>query len=252
MTILVPTLGAAGRSEPRPAAGDDAELVQRAQGGDREAFVALYRRHVDAVYGYALRQLGDVQDAEDVTSETFLKVVAGLSSFDQRASFRTWLFTIVRNQLRDRWRAERRRPRTVAFDEVLDAVPGGATAEGDAHRRTAVGGRDDARSGDVDGGPDGAPARAAAGRREGDPSDDDTPASALGADGQAVIAALPERYRRVLLLRVGHGRSVKDVAEAMGTTPGNVKVLQHRALKRAAALAESLAPDPPPDAEASR
>ncbi len=64
------------------AAVDDASLVRRAQAGDRDAFVALYRRHVDDVYGFALRQLGSVQDAEDVTSETFLKVVAALATFD--------------------------------------------------------------------------------------------------------------------------------------------------------------------------
>ena len=54
------------------------------------------------------------------------------------------------------------------------------------------------------------------------------------------MAALPESYRTVLTLRVADGRSIRDVAEAMNTTPGNVKVLQHRALKRAAAVAAAL------------
>lgn len=235
MAILASTLGAAGRPELRADAVGDAELVRRAQGGDRDAFVALYRRHVDAIYGYALHQLGDVQDAEDVTSETFLKVVAGLASFDRRASFRTWLFTVARNQLRDRWRAERRRPRTVAFDEALDGAPAASAAAFDPLRDA-----DDGSGEPVDaGGVGGAAPRDAAG-------------SALAVAGHAVIAALPERYRRVLLLRVGQGRSVKDVAEAMGTTPGNVKVLQHRALKRAAALAAAHAPGVAPDADAAR
>lgn len=206
------------------AAVDDASLVRRAQAGDRDAFVALYRRHVDDVYGFALRQLGSVQDAEDVTSETFLKVVAALATFDGRASFRTWLFAVARNQLRDRWRSERRRPRTVAFDDALAAEPGACDAA------------DGASDGDGARGPHGASTEAA-------PTWPDGPVAALG---RTVLDGLPSHYRRVLELRIGHGRSIRDVAEAMQTSPGNVKVLQHRALRRAALLASRLAPGDPP------
>lgn len=195
---------------------DDAALVRRAQSGEREAFIALYRRYVDEIYGYAYRQLGDVQDAEDVTSETFLRLVTGLDHFDLRASFRTWLYTIARNLLRDRWRAEGRQPRTVPMDD-RDGSTGDYAADGW-----------EAAGADA---PDDVPAAAAA---------IDGTGSRFADLGRRIMSALPANYRLVLTLRVAQGRSVRDVAELMGTTPGNVKVLQHRALKRAAALAAAL------------
>jgi RNA polymerase sigma-70 factor (ECF subfamily) len=51
-----------------------------------------------------------------------------------------------------------------------------------------------------------------------------------------VLALLPENYRRVLELRFLGGNSLNDTAMAMGVTEGNVRVLQHRALHKAAAL----------------
>jgi RNA polymerase sigma-70 factor (ECF subfamily) len=62
------------------------------------------------------------------------------------------------------------------------------------------------------------------------------------ADRDAVLALLrllPPRYRQVLELRFLEGLSIADTAERMGITVGNAKVLQHRALKKAAATKES-------------
>ena len=53
-----------------------------------------------------------------------------------------------------------------------------------------------------------------------------------------ILAALPDRYRRVLELRFVEGCSVRDAAQAMGVTVANAKVLQHRALRLAASLPE--------------
>lgn len=198
----------------------DESLVRRAQAGDREAFVAVYHRYVNEIFGYAYHQLGNAQDAEDVTSETFLRLVTALDGFDHRASFRTWLYTVARNQLRDRWRVQDRQPTLTLLDDV-DAS--GARLEHDSIEWM------DGVSADPDMAGDAAQMDAAA--------TTDSPWPALG---KAVMAALPERYRTVLTLRIAHGRSIRDTAEAMGTTPGNVKVLQHRALKRAADVAAAL------------
>ncbi|WP_223199538.1 RNA polymerase sigma factor [Solihabitans fulvus] len=58
----------------------------------------------------------------------------------------------------------------------------------------------------------------------------------------AILAELPERYRKVLRLRFLEGCSVKEAAEELGVSVGNVKVLQHRALRQAARLAEGTQP----------
>jgi len=182
--------------DPQPdEAATDAELVARARAGDRAAIVALYRRYVGEVFGYAFNQLGRVQDAEDATSETFLRFVGALDDWSGRASLRTWLYAIARNCIRDHWRRQQRRPATVELDLATVAeAPAPETAN---PRATAL--------------------------------------------GRAVLEALPERYRAVLTLRILEGRSVRDTAEALGLSEGNVKVLQHRALARAARIADELA-----------
>ncbi|HEX3589053.1 MAG TPA: RNA polymerase sigma factor [Pseudonocardiaceae bacterium] len=58
------------------------------------------------------------------------------------------------------------------------------------------------------------------------------------AEAERILAELPENYRAVLRLRYLLGHSLKDAAGVMGVTVGNVKVLQHRALKAAAKVAE--------------
>ena len=54
----------------------------------------------------------------------------------------------------------------------------------------------------------------------------------------AILAALPERYRRILELRFLGACSLREAAEELGVTVGNAKVLQHRALRQAATVAE--------------
>ena len=59
------------------------------------------------------------------------------------------------------------------------------------------------------------------------------------ARARALLDRLPENYRTVLAYRLLEGATVTETARRMGTSEGNVKVLQHRALKRAARLPES-------------
>ena len=73
----------------------DNELVQRAKKGDLEAFETLATRHERQVYGLAMRMLRQEQDAEDITQQTFLSALEGLSSFREEASFATWLLRIA-------------------------------------------------------------------------------------------------------------------------------------------------------------
>jgi RNA polymerase sigma-70 factor (ECF subfamily) len=83
----------------------DAELLSRAARGDRTAFGQLYERHWKAVYGYAWLLARSVPDAEDVTQECFLALIRRPAVFDPaRAQLRTWLLSIVRNQVLQRCR----------------------------------------------------------------------------------------------------------------------------------------------------
>lgn len=73
----------------------DADLVQRAQAGDLDAFETLTSRHERRVYSLALRMLRHEEDAEDVTQQTFLSAMENLHTFRGEASFSTWLLRIA-------------------------------------------------------------------------------------------------------------------------------------------------------------
>ncbi len=203
----------AGQAAQHDLIASDAELVARAKTGDRTAVVALYQRYLREIYGYVFNQIGLVEEAEDLTSEIFMRFVRSIDDFQGRSSIRTWLYVIARNCLRDRWRISGRRPNMVALDP-------------------------DIQSSEPCGGPDLVEPMAR-------PSEDSSSAHATLL-GKAILSKLSPRFRQVLELRVMEGRSTQDTAEAMETTPGNVKVLQHRALKRALKVAEELGMTPRP------
>ena len=75
---------------------DEEELLEYQNGG-REAFERLFVKYKHPVFNFALRILGNRADAEDVTGEIFLMLYSKKISFESRAKFSTWLFTIVRN-----------------------------------------------------------------------------------------------------------------------------------------------------------
>jgi RNA polymerase sigma-70 factor (ECF subfamily) len=95
-----------------------------AQAGDEEAFACLFRGVQPALLGYLRVIAADA--AEDVASETWLQVVAGLGGFrGGEGAFRAWVFTIARHRAVDAGRARARR-RTVPLDQ--DDLPRGLAA----------------------------------------------------------------------------------------------------------------------------
>ncbi len=85
------------------------ELVARAQAGDREALEELYLLHFDRIYSYLHMSVGNRHDAEDLTTQTFLKMLESIGRFRwQSAPFSAWLFRIAHNLAMDHFRANRR------------------------------------------------------------------------------------------------------------------------------------------------
>jgi RNA polymerase sigma-70 factor (ECF subfamily) len=84
-------------------------LVELAQEGDREALEALYLLHFDRIYSYLHMSVGNRHDAEDLTTQTFLKMLEAIGRFRWRsAPFSAWLFRIAHNLAMDHFRATRR------------------------------------------------------------------------------------------------------------------------------------------------
>lgn len=92
------------------AATEPWNLVRAAQGGDTDAFGALYDRYVDVVYRYVLFRVGDRTLAEDVTSETFLRALRSIGSISyQGRDVGAWFVTIARNIVFDHVKSSRYR-----------------------------------------------------------------------------------------------------------------------------------------------
>jgi RNA polymerase sigma-70 factor (ECF subfamily) len=93
----------------RTSTEDLRRLVELAQQGDREALEALYLLHFDRIYSYLHMSVGNRHDAEDLTTQTFLKMLEAIGRFRwQSAPFSAWLFRIAHNLAMDHFRASRR------------------------------------------------------------------------------------------------------------------------------------------------
>jgi RNA polymerase sigma-70 factor (ECF subfamily) len=165
----------------------------------------IYSRYLGPIYRFLYRRVGNREDAEDLTAETFLKAFRHLDPSRSEASTVHWLYIVARTVAADHWR---RYYRHGAFLPYEDLHPDDAN--------------DDAMK---------LPGRSNAEVRVADTLD-----------------RLPEQYRRVLELRFLRGYSVQETAQELGITSGNAKVLQHRALAKAARLGA----DPRPSGPAHR
>ena len=79
-------------------------LIARFRAGEPEALSTLFEIHVDRVFAYARHLLGNREDAEEVTSEAFLRAFERAASFRGDCPFQGWLFRITRNLCLDRFR----------------------------------------------------------------------------------------------------------------------------------------------------
>ena len=91
---------------------------------EQQLMALLYAEHADAVFFFARRHVPDQQRAEDVVQETLLRAWRHLDQLDgARGNPRSYLLTVARNVITDQWRAEQRRPQTVAGEAVLAVLP---------------------------------------------------------------------------------------------------------------------------------
>src|SRR5215470_17293536 len=102
---------AAGTTAPsRGVSSQDLKLlVEQAQRGNRKALEELYLLHFDRIYSYLHMSVGNRHDAEDLTTQVFVKMLESVGKFRWRsAPFSAWLFRIAHNLAMDHFRANRR------------------------------------------------------------------------------------------------------------------------------------------------
>jgi RNA polymerase sigma-70 factor (ECF subfamily) len=113
---------------------DDLALVRMAK-EDMTAFSALYERYATQVYRYLLVRVGNVHDAQDLTSQTFMAAMKGLKSFQGQSPFAAWLLGIARNKAADLFR--QRRP-VSELDEAVETAESGDEMDEIIDRQMAV------------------------------------------------------------------------------------------------------------------
>lgn len=177
----------------------DAELVRLAKVGELDAFEALTNRYEQRVYGLAMRMLRHEQDAEDVTQQTFLSVLENLEGFRGEASFSTWVLRIASHAALKIIR-KRKGLNTVSLDEATEA------------------------SDDFNSIPH--PEFIADWRQSPEHLVEQNEVRRLLDEA---LARLDEKHRLVFLLRDVEGLSVRETAEALDLSEGNVKVRLLRA-----------------------
>ncbi len=161
--------------------------------GPHQGVADAYCAHLEPIYRYIYRKVGNRETAEDLTAEVFARAVQGLDTARAPHAIGAWLYAAARTSIVDHWRAQAGGTVDIALLEEMIAAP---TTTGDATTPTG-----------------------ASSERQ----------------VAAILSGLDERDQTVLRLRFLEGYSVTEAARALGVSEGNLKVLQHRALKKAAA-----------------
>lgn len=111
----------------------DEDLVRAAQGGNRNAFAQLFRRHARYIGGVAYRVLRSSEDVDDIVQEAFLAAHKGLASLDEPQAFRRWLVTITIRKVQKRIGSQVKK-RALAHEwgnDYHEPVPEGARSQVD-------------------------------------------------------------------------------------------------------------------------
>ena len=195
--------GAASPSRGTESAGrmDDRSLVKQAQGGSKEAFEELVRRHQHRVFAVAGGILRRREDVEDIAQQVFVKAFFSLKRFDQRAAFSTWLYKITINECWDSLRKKKVRPLLYEADLSEDQARRFGSSLEETSDRLDVSDRLEKRQ-----------------------------------QVERLMQCLEERDRLMLVLKEVEGFSVEEIGEILDLNANTVKVRLFRARRKIVAL----------------
>ncbi len=216
-----PPLASEGAEPIADAGSDETDSVAALRAGDEQAFVELVERLYRPLLGVAMIYLPSREIAEEV-AQTWIAVLQGIAGFQERSSLRSWIFGILTNKAKTRGRRERR---MLPLSMLVRAEASDEEAAVDPRRF--------------------------AGRDEPWPGHWKTPPASWGSEAEQIVLAhetqelvasiietLPPVQRVVVTLRDIEGWASSDVARQLEITPGNERVLLHRARTRIRAVLE--------------
>ena len=168
----------------------DEELATKWKTGDNSAFETIFHRYERRVLNMAARMTGSIDDAEDITQETFIRAHKSISGF-RGGRFSTWIFRIAANLCLDR--ARRKPNRTSSLDDLVEQVD---WREPDNH--------------------------------EGDPQYT-LMKEEFRKSVNSVLASIPAHYRILLVLRHMDEMPYEEIAKVIGCSVNALGVRLHRA-----------------------
>lgn len=98
----------------------DQDLVQQVKNGDKKSFSELVHRHQKGLLYLCLRFMKDIDHARDITQEAFIKAYEKIHGFEERSSFKSWIYQIAINTARNKLRETKRT--TIDIDQIQIAV----------------------------------------------------------------------------------------------------------------------------------
>jgi RNA polymerase sigma-70 factor (ECF subfamily) len=186
----------------------DRQIVAWATDGYEGAYRELIRRYQRPVFSLVYRMVRNRELAEDLTQETFIKVLNAIDRYNPDYKFSSWIFKIANNAAIDHLR--RKQLDTLS----IEGAPSATTQERIAATALQITGGDESPLEELE-------------------------ARELGSQIERAIAALRPEYRACIILRHVEGRPYEEIAEILDLPLGTVKTYIHRARNE---LKEALAP----------
>jgi RNA polymerase sigma-70 factor (ECF subfamily) len=196
LTAPIPPTSASAREELSKLS--DTEVVALAQQGKEAAYRELLTRYERPVFSLVFRMVRDRETAEDLSQETFIRVLNNLDRYSPEFKFSSWLFKIANNLTNDNLR--RRRIDTKSIEGAPDAV----TSESAKATSIAV-------------------------VSQGESPLEELESRELGSAIERAIGKLRPEYRACIMLRHVEDRSYEEIAEIVKLPLGTVKTYIHRA-----------------------
>jgi len=178
---------------------EEKELVRQAQQAP-DAFAKLYDQYYPKIFGYALRRTANLEAAQDVTSETFLKALKKLWQFQWRnISFSSWLYKIAANEINQYFRKAEYK-KSISLEELQEQ------------------GFEPISSHDPE--------------SELIKAQEELEQHKDFLEIQGKIVRLPAKYQEVIALRFFEKKQINEIAEVLGKKEGTIKSLLHRAVEK--------------------
>ena len=178
---------------------EEEELVKRAQ-KDPDAFAKLYDQYYPRIFGYVLRRSANLEAAQDITSETFVKALGKLWQFQWRnVSFSSWLYKIATNEINQYFRKAEYK-KSVSLEELQE-------------RGFELLSPHDPESELIE-------------------AQEKLKQHQDFLEIQGRITRLPAKYQEVIALRFFEKKQINEIAEILGKREGTIKSLLHRAVEK--------------------